>query len=157
MQKLLSIDKACNSFIAGNSSVLVYKYNRWQPYDSILLPNLFDLRVVGIGTVDLNVYELFSSLITSGSAYVIFSNSIQAAHHDAQKSIIAGLPSILACFSPSSSLSTQLIFSLVVSDLTEDNVEKGGNIGPLTIKCPTRKYIPKINAIIANAFLPNGI
>ena len=55
--------------------------------------------------------NFFSSLMTSGSAYVIFSNSIQAAHHDAQKSIIDGFPSILACFSPSSSLATQLIFS----------------------------------------------
>src|SRR3989339_2130767 len=60
--------------------------------------------------------NFFSSFMTSGSAYVIFSNSIQAAHHDAQKSIIAGLPSILACLSPSSSLTTQFIFSCVITD-----------------------------------------
>src|SRR3989304_149665 len=60
--------------------------------------------------------NFFSSFMTSGSAYVIFSNSIHAAHHDAQKSIIAGLPSVRACLSPSSSLTTQLRWTWVHAD-----------------------------------------
>src|SRR3990172_7777711 len=60
--------------------------------------------------------NFLDSLITSGLAYVILSNSIQAAHHDAQKSIIAVLFSALACLIPSSSLNNQFIFSPVVTD-----------------------------------------